>query len=305
MRGDSALWEREPKQLPLPKPKRIATGYADLFTWQPRMILLDEMPSGSVCAMRFVAGEGFENPAQDPDPMQPYRHDKSKGTLPVQFREDRGTWRDFASLVPDADGFAPQTMQNAVRLADHKTENLPKSVLVLGLRYDPPNANLDFWRMERFALPGALAGDKYIRSDIRALLEAAEETQKVLWLACKSYARHLLGRGDREPKDKDITGFVSQMQSIPCYWSTLEAKFHAVLQDYTLEKDPAEIELAWRKEVRDALADSWERHRAAVSMNDAWAIRALVKSEGRVSAKIKELNEIIADLAKTPREENR
>ena len=72
MCGDSALWEREPKQLPLANPKRISSGYADLFTWQPRMILLDEMPSGGVCAMRFVAGEGFENPSQDSDPMQPY-----------------------------------------------------------------------------------------------------------------------------------------------------------------------------------------------------------------------------------------
>ena len=82
--------------------------------------------------MRFVAGEGFENPSQDADPMQPYKLDKSKGTLPVQFREDRGTWRDFASLIPDADGFAPQTMQNAIRLADHKTEESSKISSGLG-----------------------------------------------------------------------------------------------------------------------------------------------------------------------------
>ena len=99
--------------------------------------------------------------------------------------------------------------------------------------------------MERFALPGALAGDKYIRSDIRRFLDAAEDTQKALWSACSSYARDLLSRGDRKPEGKDISGFVSQMPPIPCYWSTLEAKFHDILQDYTLEKDPDEIELAW------------------------------------------------------------
>jgi CRISPR system Cascade subunit CasA len=168
IQADSALWERDPKQLPLGNPKRVSFGYADLLTWQPRMILLGDTPSdGDVSFMRFIAGEGFDNPTHDIDPMQPYRLDKVNGTLPVQFREDRGTWRDFASLLPDADGLAPQTMENAIRLANHKAENLPKSLLVLGLRYDPPNANVAFWRMERFALPGALAGDKYIRSDTR------------------------------------------------------------------------------------------------------------------------------------------
>jgi len=304
MYGDSALWEREPKKLPLANPKRISTGYSDLFTWQPRMILLNAIPSEGVSVMRFVAGDGFENPSQDADPMQSYKQDKTKGMLPVQFREDRGTWRDFASLIPDADGFAPQTMQNAIRLADHKPENLPKSLLVLGLRYDPPNANVEFWRMERFALPGALAGDKSIRSDIRRFLDAAEDTQTALWLACKSYARDLLSRGNRKLEDKDIKAFVSQMPSIPYYWSTLEAKFHAILQAYTLEKDPDEIELEWIQELRATLKDSWERHRASVFMGDVWAIRSLVKAEGHVSRRIKELDKTIADFQKSLNKEN-
>ena len=44
----------------------------------------------------------------------------------------------------------------------------------------------------------ALAGDKYIRSDIRRFLDAAEDTQKALWSACSSYARDLLSRGRPE-----------------------------------------------------------------------------------------------------------
>ena len=110
--------------------------------------------------------------------------------------------------------------------------------------------------------------------------------------------------GDRKPEGKDISGFVSQMPSIPCYWSTLEAKFHAILQAYTLEKNPDEIELEWLQEVRAALKDSWDQHRASVSMGDAWAIRALVKAEGRVFRKIKELDETIADFKKSLNKEN-
>ena len=257
MQGDSAVWEREPRQLPLASPKRISSGYADLFTWQSRMVLLEELPGGDVSFMRFVAGEGFENPAQDVDPMQPYRADKVNGKLPVQFREDRATWRDFDSLVPDAEGFSPQVVQNAIQLAQSRPGNLPVALLVLGLRYQPPNANADFWRMERFALPSGLAGDKHIRSDIRRFLNTGEDAQTALWSACRSYVRDLLSRGDREPDGKDIKAFVAQMPCIGSYWSNLEAAFPHVLQSYTLDANPDEIELEWLIAVRGALASAW------------------------------------------------
>ena len=304
MRGDSALWEREPKQLPLANPKRLSSGYADLFTWQARMILLEELPEGGVSAMRFIAGEGFENPAQDADPMQPCEVRKSKGKLPVPFREDRGTWRDFDFLIPDANGVAPQTMENAIRLAGNRPDKLPPSVLVTGLRYDPPSANVDFWRMERFALPKALAADKCIRSDIRRFLDGAEDSQHALWSACRSYARDLLSRGDRKPEGKDISGFVSQMSPISRYWSTLEAKFHEMLQAFTQETNPDTIELDWLQGVRASLNDAWDQHRASVSSGDAWAIRALVRAEGYVSAKIREIDETIADFKRSLNKES-
>lgn len=290
MRGDSALWEREPKKLPLGISKRIASGYADLYTWQSRMIHLEELSSGGVTVMRFVAGQGFENPSKNPDPMQPYKADKTHGKLPVQFREDRGTWRDFDSLLPDNTDLAPLTIQNALRLGGNKVSNMPQSVLVLGLRYDPPSANVNFWRMERFALPEALAGDRFIRTEIRQRLSDAEETQKCLWLACRSFARDLLSRGEREPVGKDVSGFVEQMPVNSWYWSTIESHFHEILREYTLGRDYEDIRCLWLKSVRDTLKTAWEQHRASVSMGDAWAIRALAKAEGPVWRKLKELN---------------
>jgi CRISPR system Cascade subunit CasA len=304
MRGDSALWEREPKRLPLASPKRASAGFADLYTWQPRMVLLEELPGGCVTSMRFVAGEGFENTSPDIDPMQPYRKDKAKGTLPIQFREDRGTWRDFDSFLPDSDALAPQTMENAIRLAAGKWNMLPSSVLIAGLRYDPPNANVDFWRMERFVLPTALAGDRYVRSDIRGFLNAAEDAQQSLWRACRSYARDLLSRGDRDPDGKDIGGFVAQMTAIPRYWSILEARFQEILQAFTPEAVPEEIQLQWLEEIRVALSDAWEQHRSSVLMGDAWAIRALVKAEVFVAAKVRKLDDTIAEFKRGLGKEN-
>lgn len=173
---------------------------------------------------------------------------------------------------------------------------MPGSVLVLGLRYDPPSANVDFWRMERFLLPEALAGNRFIGTEIRQLLEDAEGAQKSLWLACRSFARDLLSRGEREPAGKDISAFVEQMPVNSWYWSTLESRFHEVLREYTLDRASDDIRCQWLKSVRDTLTTAWYQHRASVSTGDAWAIRALVKAEGPMLHKRKELNEEILKL---------
>ena len=290
MSGDAALWERKPKRLPLKNPKRLSTGYADLYTWQPRMILLEASPSGNVATARFVAGEGLDNASKGMDPMQPYKMHTEKGRLPIQFREDRGTWRDFDSLLPDSEGNAPATIQNAVQLSGGRTANLPKSILVLGLRYDPPNANLDFWRMERFILPAALADVNSIRHEIRESLDRAEEAEKALWQSCFSFAGNSLSRGNRKASAGDVKAFVRQMPVIPWYWSFLESRFHEILPRYTLDRDSEDVSRQWLNYVRDALRAAWERHGASASIGDAWAIRALVKAEGAVRRKLKELN---------------
>jgi CRISPR system Cascade subunit CasA len=293
MNADVVQWEREPALLPLTTSKRVISGFADTYTWQSRFILLEEAVTGSVEWIRFIAGNGFENPAQILDPMQPYRVDAKLGILPIRFKEGRGTWRDFDALLPDVDGLAPLTIQHSVRLAGRNADAMPIALVILGLKYDPPSANVDFWRMECFALPGALAGGNSIRVQVRQLLAEAEDAQKALWAACASFARDVLGRGDREPAKKDITKFVDQMALTDWYWSVLESSFHEVLCDYTLDRDFEDIRWQWLKVVRDTLKTAWEQHRASVSMGDAWAIRAVVKAEGSVRRKLKVLNEEI------------
>lgn len=294
--ADRALWEREPAGLSPNAPKRTASGVADLYTWQPRLILLERAASGEVATVRFVTGKGCDNTSGLPDPMLAYRIHKEKGKLPVQFREERGTWRDFASLLPDQGGLAPMTVMHALSLAGRREEKLPVAVVVLGLRYDPPNANLTLWRMERFALPQALAGDRDIRREIDELLAVAEDSHKALWSASASFARDLIGRGERKPVDKDVKQFTRQMSASPWYWSTLESRFHDVLGEITLELDSDEVRRKWLAAVREALGEAWKRHRASVSSGDAWTIRALVKAEGPVLRKLKQLKEEILGL---------
>ena len=157
-------------------------------------------------------------------------------------------------------------------------------------------AKIEYWRMELFALPKALSGDRFIRTEIRQLLIDAENAQKSLWSACRSFARDLLSRGARPPAGQDIKGFMEQMPAIPWYWSTLEFSFHQILREYTPDRDSEDIRYQWLKSVRDTLLKAWKLHRASVSMGDAWAIRALVKAEGPVLHKLKKLNEEIQKL---------
>ncbi len=288
-RSDRGIWERGPLPLPLVQPKRAASGPADLYTWQPRLVLLEAEAAGGVGRVRFIAGEGFEASPTLVDPMLAYRVDKEHGKLPLQFREGRGAWRDFASLLPGEGAPAPAIVEHADRLARKQAAGLPTAILVLGLRYDPPNANVSLWRMERFALPQALAGDRNIRNEIDGLLGRAEDCHKALWAACSSFARHLLGRGDRAPAKADIAAFVRQGSVSPFYWATLEPHFHEVLSAATLNAGSGEIEREWLTHIRNALREAWERHRAMYSAGDAWTIRALTKAEGPVARQVKEL----------------
>ncbi len=66
--------------------------------------------------------------------MHAYRIDKTKGKLPVQFRDDRGIWRDFDSLLPDESASCTQVIEHATSIdRESKRNRFPGSVMVLGL----------------------------------------------------------------------------------------------------------------------------------------------------------------------------
>ena len=293
MKADIPIWERDPEKLPIASPRRVAHGNADLYSWPARTMLLEESATGEVTYVRFIAGLGHGSDTSFADPMQAYAISKEKGRYPVPFREGRDAWRDYDSLLPGAGGEAPLTIQHSIKLASRDLQSLPNSILVLGLRYTPPNANVDFWRMEQFALPEALLGERSIRSEIHQLLFDAKAAHDSLEKACQCFSRDLLSHGEREPKAKDISRFVEQMSAIATYWSTLEAAFHDVLRGYTNESDPDHIRLDWLKIVRSALLDAWQRHAASVSTSDAWTIRALVRAEAAINKQLGSLNKEI------------
>ncbi len=289
--NDLPVWEREPESLTDLKAgiQRAIAGYADRYTWRTRSIRL-RRDGGGISTLAFASG--VENTSKDTiDPMLGYRVDEKIGKLPIQFRE-RGLWRDFDSLLPDDTKLAPEVIEHATALTRLDHTRFPRSVMVLG-QSNKKNAKIEFWRLERFALPEALLGDRCIRIEIRQLLATAEEHRKSLERACKSFARDLLSRGGRAPDSKNLSGFVKQMPVSAVYWSALEAAFHDVLRRYTANADPDAIRLVWLKIVRSTVRDAWQRHAASISTSDAWAIRALVRAEAHVNRQVHTLNEEI------------
>ena len=291
---DIPLWERAPETLEALKSgcERAVSGYADRYTWRIRAVRLQVDADLMVPRLAFASGVGHRA-EQQTDPMLGYRVDEKKGRLPMIFRE-RGFWRDFDSLLPDAARCAPQVIEHAVDLGRAVPERFPSTVMVAGQSND--KAKIEYWRMERFSLPSALAGDRSVRAEIRTLLAESEEAQTALWYACKSFARNLLSRGEREPAGKDVSNFVRQMPVTDSYWSNLEPRFHQVLAEYTEDSDPDDIRLSWLRHVRSAMSTAWRAYASGVAVGDAWAIRALALAEASVLRHIGKLNDEISKL---------
>ncbi|MDA8094660.1 MAG: type I-E CRISPR-associated protein Cse1/CasA [Betaproteobacteria bacterium] len=304
---DRPIWERDPESVASLKAgaKRVIAGYADRYTWRTRSIRMRGDENSRVRTLAFASG--VENASKDGiDPMLGYRIDDKNGKLPILFHE-RGLWRDFDSLLPDEAKLAPEVIEHATALTRFDRTRFPRSVMVLG--QSNSKAKIDFWRMERYALPERLASDVHARSEIRQLLSDAELSEKSLDAALRDWAKSMITKGERDlqpdkwANGKWIPGDVSKVigkmspDAPPApaliYWSTLEAAFHEVLRSYTAESDPDAIRLFWLKTVRSTLRDAWRRHAASVSTRDAWAIRALVHAEAQVNKRVGALNKEI------------
>jgi len=314
LKNDIPIWERTPEKVATLQKgtERAALGWADLYSWRTRSIKLHSQGNGeTIGEIAFASGVGCSSESHT-DPMLGYRISEKKGKLYVRFRE-RGLWRDFDSLLPDKGNLAPKVIEHATALTKSNRERFPRSVMVLGLAND--QAKIEYWRMERFAVPEALAGDRFIRTEIRQLLAEAERAESALEKAMKVAAKFIIAKGKRElERDKwnagrwipgDVSKFIgkSSFESVPVlaanYWSKLESCFHEILSEYSVDRDSADIRQQWLKSIRDILATTWEQYRTSVSMGDAWAIRALVKAEGHVLKKLKELDEEILKPAPT------
>ncbi|MFH1798081.1 MAG: type I-E CRISPR-associated protein Cse1/CasA [Candidatus Omnitrophota bacterium] len=301
MEQDSALWERNPNKLPLKVSERVPFGYADLYTWQARLMRLIVGKNEECTEVAFIPGIGYDHETSTfRDPMVPYRVGK-KGVRQIEW-EERGLWRSFSSLLPDVkspEGLEPGVVNYLASLSLKRLITSSVTFNVIGQKFK--NASVEFWRMECFRFPFVI--DRPIKSEIDDMLRLAENTRGALEIAFKDTGKALLTKTNRalmpdkwvagNLKPGDVTKYLMSIGALSQFWSALELHFHEILGEYALGRNPDDIRLQWLTHVRDALKTAWEQHVGSVSAGDAWAIRALVKAECAVRDKEKELDKEI------------
>lgn len=291
---DLPLWEQDIQSYDYYKRKleRISKGYADRYTWQSRIMKLISDSKGKVKKVAFMSGiRHLDSPTTEA--MIPYISHPTKGVI-VMPLEDKGMWRDFDSLVPNGTGHSPKIMDNVCTLCGRNRTLMPKKFLILGQSFS--NAKIVFWRMEEFTLPAKLFESVEVYHDIKSLLLKAEDVSEYLNLACRETGKMILTHGERSLEVGDLTKYVINIGTLPYYWSTLEPKFHVVLHNYAIDKNPEEINHDWLISIRDSLSKAWILVQKSIAGGDAWAIRALVKGEDIIAKKISELNQDIQKL---------
>lgn len=303
--GDSALWERKPETVEILRHgiHRMIHGYADLYTWRSRTVSFQDEEGSALRHLGFASGVSRSNDTTFTDPMLSYQESESLGFVPLKLHEDKDFWRDFDSVLPGGNNKIPLVIENALSLCRSEKDRWPIGVLVCGQKTRSGQAKVDFWRSALFVLPRALSREVDVRASIRSMLEATEDAASELRSALWNFHRFILIRGQRDKNTslrKEEKAQIRQMADtaapIHLYWSILESTFHHILSEYTPDHDSENIRCQWLKSVRDTLKQAWEQHSTSVSMGDAWAIRALVKAEGPVRAKLKELDEEILKL---------
>jgi CRISPR system Cascade subunit CasA len=272
-------------------------------------VLLKDSSKNEVSELAFASGVNDDG-SQFIDSMLAYLmvEVKNKDTNQKEMKKvsvhlhERGVWRYFDSLLPDTSHLAPKVIDHMVSLARDFPDRMAGSILAIGQKYNPPRPNIVFWRNEAFVLPQNISDEQYFKQDIRGYLIKAEDVSRSLYSACETFAESLLTRGsntnkeERKPEKKDVSNFIEQMNVLPFYWSQLEAKFHEVLGDYARNRNPDDIHCGWLVAVRNALSGAWAIQQNSVSGGDVWTLRALIKANNVIVAKIKEMNEEIQQL---------
>ncbi|MFQ3583255.1 MAG: type I-E CRISPR-associated protein Cse1/CasA [Chloracidobacterium sp.] len=174
------------------------------------------------------------------EPMFAYVSQKDQdGYSPIHLYPDRELWRHAPTLF----GFVaePQTHQKlpshrpkafelAARLISQgllPTEQKFKCIL-FGLAYD--QANPLMWRQETMPVPRLLLVDADAVGKFIDALQFTEVFKDILYRAARKVAEKYMAVENFKADAKNITRFVTRLDIIPSYWSSLEIPFRRFLK---------------------------------------------------------------------------
>ncbi len=296
---DRPFWERDD-----PFKERKPEGYLDYLTWPSRRVRLypERTERGEIVVPRFAISPGLrvqavtqENPLRYHDPMQHYRQRKTKGWVPLVFREDRALWRDSATILElrrQNELKPPQALTWLSDLSEY--DDFPVHYMLrlaaMGASTKPGQKLTYFYRYERLPLPLDYLRDQSLVEILREALSEAEDVGKQLWGATRTLAACYLapescgttgGEGQRQPKKEDIDPLLAQWAVERDYWGNLALPFYEVIERLPQKREA--ILTWWQMQLRNVAREAFERVARDLGETPR-ALKAAINARGQLES---------------------
>ncbi len=270
---DAPWWELENDVTPLAD-GNLPLGLTDLLTWRGRRILLVPDDDGMVRRCWYRPGYQLRagiivDPFKRCVPVVDQGVDR--GIFPRGFQEDRALWRDSYAFFPES-----YTDRNSGSIVPRPTviswvDDLRRyfrgirrvaaipsrpSLVATGI-IKANQAGVKLWRMDRLPLPLHVLEDSERYGMVQSAISLTEEVRGSLRNAASVYAKHVVGRGVRDPAPEDVARELSSLRFEARYWSALDRQFQGFLIDLERADDPDAALDQWRRTLRRVATDAY------------------------------------------------
>lgn len=288
---DAPCWEMDD---PFAPDRRVPFGYLDYMTWlSRRILLLPESEQGQVLVRHAKIAPGLRMSDEMRNPAMQHKGRPKKGWKSwVAFREERGLWRDSATILrlPSADSSKQDTSPPVIvewlaTLVDNDVLSASETrrLTGMGMAGDLNQYRVHFYRREELPLPLAYLSDQNNVLHLEQAIGQAEGAGHHLWGALSSLATEVLfhkaaqglSQQECEQRDNLLTSWGADRH----YWAALELPFYELIADLPRNTQPARA--AWAAVVRRAAWEALEGVIAGLGEDPA-SLKAAVIARGQL-----------------------
>ena len=270
-KGDAPWWELDTDP-PIDPDGNLPRGLTDLLTWRGRRILLVRSDDGLVRHCWYRPGYQLR-PGVIVDPFKRcvpvLDQGQNRGMFPRGFQPDRALWRDSYAFFPKeyTDRASKQSVPRPTIISwldqlrgfyeDIHGADLPTTPTLVVTGVVNTQAKIHLWRMDRLPLPLRVLKQPESYLAVERATTLAEETRRALWMAASTYARQVVGQGERDPAPEDVSRELVALRFEARYWSALDREFQTFLTELAASDDPDAALTAWRGALRRVATDAY------------------------------------------------
>ena len=268
--GDAPWWELSADP-DIDPDGNLPRGLTDLLTWRGRRMLLVPDDDGMVRRCWYRPGYQVRAGVKI-DPFKRCVPNAEDGQdlrwFPRGFQPDRALWRDSYAFFPkeyedrSTRRTAPRptiiswldrvrmhyVRNRGARLRDHP------SLVATGVVNT--QAKIHLWRMDRLPLPLSVLGDPNRYRRVEDAIAYTDKVREALRTAARVYARHVVGKGVRDPAPEDIDREIRSLRFEARYWAALDRGFQGFLNELETD-DPSGALDGWRHTLRGVATNAY------------------------------------------------